>query len=436
MTALAADAPIHDSVRTTAWTAVLLLAVVMFGGTVMRSVFGPLQEAAKLDMKLSDVSISLVQGLGSGAPIALVSIPLAWVIDHGHRVRLLIILLAVCVVGTVWTAYAGSLTTLFVARMLASVGAGCAVAAVVSLVADLCAPDQRGRAIVILGLGTYAGAAAAFALGGGLLTALEHHPLAILGSMAPWRGTHLLLGLAGTVLILPLALLREPQRHEVELNTTALGPILRALWARRRFLAPLFVGQIAITMADTAASIWATPVLIRNYHQQPGSFALWVGAMILVGGVAGSVLGGFAADWGHKSGRRGGLLFSAVLATAIGVPAALFPVMPSLGGFQVLFFLLLFSGTVTAVVSSTTVAVLIPNEERGACMAAFAVINAVIGSSLAPLIVTWSSAAMGGESHLAPALAVTGLVTGAFSLGGYFLAMRNAPLSPTEHSLV
>ena len=42
------------SFRHTAWSAVLLLAVMMFGGTLMRAVFGPLQEAAKLDMGLSD----------------------------------------------------------------------------------------------------------------------------------------------------------------------------------------------------------------------------------------------------------------------------------------------------------------------------------------------------------------------------------------------
>ena len=39
---------------------------------------------------------------------------------------------------------------------------------------------------------------------------------------------------------------------------------------------------------------------------------------------------------------------------------------------------------------------------------------------------------MGGEQHLAAALAVTGVVTGLLSFGGYLVAMRNAPLSATE----
>ena len=422
------------SARGSAWSAILLLAMVLFGGALMRTVFGPLQEAAKLNLKLSDFGVSLVQGLATGAPIAAFSIPIAWVIDHGRRLRLLIALLAICVVGTLWTAVAGSLPTLFIARMLSALGATCSISVIISMVADLCAPDKRGRAIVILGLGTYAGAAAAFVLGGVMLSALASHPLAILGGMAPWRGTHLLLGLAGMVLLAPLFFLREPVRHEVEVTSASLPVMARAVWAKRDFLLPLFVGQIGVSMADTAAGIWATPVLIRNFHQQPVQFAGWVGGMVFVGGVIGSVLGGIGADVGHKSGRRGGLLFAALIATVVGVPSALFPIMPSLGGFQLLFFFLLLSGTVCSIVVSTSVTVLIPNEERGACMAAFGVINAIVALSIAPTIVTLASTAMGGEQHLAQALAITGVVTGLLSFAGYLLAMRNAPVSATEHA--
>jgi MFS family permease len=431
MAALGAGAA-SDRVRRTAWSAVLLLAAVLFAGGLLRTVFSPLQEAAKLDLKLSDFGISLAQGLATGAPVAAVTVPLAWVIDHGRRVRLLVALFAVCVVGTLWTCFATGLASLFLARMLSAIGASCAIPVIISLVADLCAPDHRGRAMVVAGLGSYAGAAAAFMLGGWLLSALARHPLAALCALAPWRGAHLIVGIAGAVLLLPLAFLREPVRHEVEVQGAALGPTMRALWAKRAFLGPLFMGQIGISMADAAASIWATPVLIRSYHLQPAEFAGWIGAILFLSGVLGAALGGLGADLGHKTGRRGGLLLAAVLATGLGVPAALFPIMPGIVGFQVLFFCLLLAGAIVTVVASTAVAVLIPNEERGASMAAFSVINAIIGGGLAPTVVTAGSALLGGEQHLAPALAATGLTTGVLSLAGYILAMRNAPKSATE----
>ena len=163
--------------------------------------------------------------------------------------------------------------------------------------------------------------------------------------MATWRETHLLIGVFGALLLPPLFFLREPERREVEVKDAAFGPTLRALWTKRRFLAPLFVGQIGVTMADTAAVIWATPVLIRGYHLQLSQFSGWVGGVILIGSVLGSVIGGFGADFGHKSGRRGGLLLTAVISTAIGIPAAFFPIMPTVPGFAAMFFLLVFSGS-------------------------------------------------------------------------------------------
>lgn len=419
--------------QSTAWSIVLLLALILFGGAAMRTVFGPLQEAAKLDLGLTDIAISYVQGLAVGAPVALISLPVAWVVDHGNRVRLLIALLAICVIGTFWTAFAGSFVTLFMARVLSGLGATCSIAVIISLTADYCAPDHRGRAIVILGLGTYAGSAAAFVLGGILLSVLAKHPVAFLGALAPWRGTHLLIGLAGMALLFPLFMLREPPRREQQHIVAALGPSLRALWAKRRFLLPLFVGQLCVGMADNAAGIWATPVLIRDYHEQPSQFSGWMGGIILIGGIFGSVIGGVGADWGKKSGRRGALLYTAVAATAAGIPTALFPLMPSITGFALMLFVMMLAGTITAIVSSTTVAVLIPNEERGACMAAFGIVGAIIGQ-LSPTVVAWGSAAMGGERHLAPALAVTGVVAGVISFVGYVFALRNAPLTATDWS--
>jgi len=415
------------SFRHTAWSAVLLLAVMMFGGTLMRAVFGPLQEAAKLDMGLSDFQISLVQGIATGIPIALFSLPVAWVIDHGNRVRLLIALMVICTIGTLWTSFAMGFATLFVARMLSSLGATCSLAVVISLAADLCMVEKRGRALIALSLGVYIGSAAAFVFGGVLLGWFATHHIVGLAQMAPWRSTHLVIGIVGALLLVPLLALKEPPRHEVEQAGTALRPALRALWGKRRFLLPLFAGHLGVSMADAAAFIWATPVLIRHFHQQPAQFAGWMGGLILLSGLVGSGLGGFSADWGQKTHKRGFILIGAVIATIVGVPAALYPVMPTVGGFGLMLGLLLLSGTVIALVASTAIAVLIPNEERGVCMAAFGIVNSIVGMSLAPILVTLGSAALGGEQHLGQALAITGVATGLLSVVGYVLAMINAP---------
>jgi MFS family permease len=420
-------APTSAPILRTVWTAIFILTLMMFGGALMRGAFGPLQEAARLELGLSDFQISLIQGIGTGAPVALFSIPIAWGIDHGNRRLLLIALLAICAAGTLWTALADGFSTLFMARVLSSLGATCCVAVVISLAADLSKADGRGRALISLALGAWSGAAAAFALGGGLYSYFLQHPLGMFGTMSAWRESHMVLGIVGALLSLCPFFISEPARHEVELANAPLRVALRVMWGKRAFLAPLFLGQIGVTIADTAATIWAAPVLIRNYNLEPGQFAAWMGGLILVTGIVGSVFGGLTADWGQRSGRRGGLLVGAVVATAIGIPAAIYPVMPTVTGFGVMFGMLILAGVTTGIVSSTAVAVLIPNEERGITIAVFGVINSFVGLSLAPTVVTLASSAMGGEQHLASALAGTGVITGILALVGYFFAARNAP---------
>jgi MFS family permease len=415
----------------TAWTIVLLLTTMLIGTALMAGIFGPLQEAARLSLKLSDFQISLIQGIGTGIPVAIFSIPIAWVIDHGHRQRLLLSLMGVCAVGTLWTGFADGFASLFMARMLCSLGALSGLAVVVSMAADLSPADRRGRVMLVLTLGVWVGAAAAFAVGGTLFSYFEHNPRDLFGTSSAWRQTHFVIGLAGALLIAPLLFVREPLRHEVEQTSSALRPALKALWAKRRFLTPLFIGQLGVVMADTAAGIWAAPVLIRNYHLQPGEFGAWLGGLILVSGVLGSVVGGYTADRGHRTGRRGGLFYGAIVAAVIGTPTALFCVMPTLPGFALLLGLLLFCGTIISLTSAIAVAVLVPNEERGLCMAVFGIIRSIIGLSVAPTLVTLGSSAMGGEHYLAPALAMVGIATGILSFVGYGFAAKNAPSSPT-----
>lgn len=422
-----ATAPLAPPATGPALRALLLLALTITTASALRGVFSPLQEVAKLDLGLSDFQMSLIQGVAASIPIAILSIPLGRMVDRSRRHRLLVAMAALWTAGSILTAFADGFTTLFLTRMLAGLGAVCALPVAISMAADLCAPDRRGRSLLLLSLGTVVGGAAAFALGGGLFGALSTEGAAPFAALAPWRAVHLIFGLVSAALLLPLVALREPVRLEVGEAGAALGPALRALWARRRFLLPLFIGQISVVMADTAATVWAAPVLTRDFHLQPAEFGGWMGLSLLVAGVLGAVFGGLSADFGHRSRRRGGILFGAVACAALSVPAALFPIMPTVAGFGVMLALLLLAGAATGLITATAIAVLVPNEIRGVCLGAFIVISSIIGLGVAPMLVTFGSAALGGEAHLGMALAVTGVVTAAASLIAFVMAAIGAP---------
>jgi MFS family permease len=284
--------------------------------------------------------------------------------------------------------------------------------------------------MLFVSMGNTFGPALAFVGGGALVTAFAGD-LDLPGlALTPWRETALVIGIASAVLLIPQMLVREPVRHEVENAGASLKAMARALWARRRFLLPLFVGQISVIMADAAAGVWAVPVLQRDLGQSVGQAAALLGGLLLLAGILGPVIGGFVADRGHRSSVRGGILIGAVVASAIGVPAALFPIITGVPAFGFVLFLLLMAGSMTGLITATAIAVLVPNEERGVCLGAFMILGALIGLGLSPMLVSLGSQALGGEAHLAPALAIVGVTTGLVSLGGFILAMINAPERP------
>ena len=410
-------------------TLLVIALAVAVGFCTMQS-FSIMAESAKAELNLSDYAIGSIQGVGAALPLVLFSVPIGLLVDRYNRVRLLFVLAVLWTLGAVVTADAQNAAVLFVGRMLTGIGTTGALTATLSLAADLCLPHQRGRGMLITTLGKSSGMAAGFAVIGGLM-AWFGTPDAPrwFGDVSAWRSAQWMLACASALLILPLLLLREPPRREVEAGPNAPFRVVMAeLWTRRGFLIPLFVGQTSVVMADAAAGIWASPVLERVYHQAPGDFGKWLGAILLLTGVLGAILGGFVADWGQKSGTRGGLIVGAVVAAAVGIPAALFPIMPSVPGFAVLIGVLILAGTVTGLITSVALMVMLPNELRGLSIGLFIMIAGLIGFGVAPTLVTGVSSLLGGEQHIAPALAIVGTVVSVISTGAFWLAMRRAPL--------
>lgn len=406
----------------------LALALAMAVGFTVMNSFSMVQESAKAELGLTDTALGLIQGMSAAVPLVLFSIPIGILVDRTNRVRLMIALALVWTGGTLLTGLAPNAWLLFAGRMLTGIGTTGALTAALSLAADWCTPDERGRAMLIVTLGKSVGQAASFAVSGWLFGLFLGAARAWSAGLLAWRSAHVALALLSLALILPLFLLREPPRHEVESGPDApFRTIVRELWARRAFLIPLFAGQTSVVMADAAAAIWAAPVLQRSYGLHPEQFAGWMGAVILTTGIVGALLGGVVADLGQKTGRRGGILIGAVVAAAIGIPTALFPVMPSVPAFAAALGLLILSGTITGLVTSVALIVLIPNELRGLCIGAFIAIAGLIGFGLAPTLVTIVSGALGGEAHLAPALAIVGVLVSIGALLGFALAMRHVP---------
>ncbi|MGB9990100.1 MFS transporter [Massilia sp. SM-13] len=416
--------------------AIGLITLSLFTGTAARYALSPMQELVSADLGLGNHQIALLQGMALALPILLISIPLGRLVDRTNRARLMIVLALACTAGSVLCALAQNFATAFVARMLVAGSVVAAQPAALSLVADLCEPSRRGRMITLTSLGQVAGSTVAYILAGMLLpwipTALPAG--SALAALAPWRVV--LLMFAAVVLATAIAMLwmREPQRREAGADSGGeLRVALRALWAYRRFLLPLIGGLVAVGMADAAAAIWAVPVLTRHFHQTPADFGVWMGLLNLGSGVVGAVLGGFSADLGLRRKGRAGVLLGAVVATALSVPTALFPLMPDVAWFGVALALLLTCGGCANIAATSAIMVVLPNELRGICVSLVIAAGGMAAYGVAPLLVSVAAQLFGGGKDILIPLSCVGLLTSIAASAAFVRAMRVAgEVNPRE----
>jgi MFS family permease len=248
------------------------------------------------------------------------------------------------------------------------------------------------------------------------------------GSMAPWR--LVLLAAAAGVLVasVPLWFMGEPVRREQ--GSAASGTLRAALGELRsyqRFLWPLAGGMVTVGMADAACAIWAVPVLTRSFHQKPEDFGAWLGLLNFVSNVLGAVLGGVMADLGQRrQGGRAGALLGAALGAALSIPAALFPVMPTLGAFALAMGLFLTCGAWVNIAATSSVMVILPNELRGTFVCLLVAAIGLSAYGIAPLLVSLGAWFMGGHGDIAVSLAAVGLATSLLGTVSFFFAMRAA----------
>ncbi len=382
-----------------------VLIVCILAANYARTALGPLQESMRSDLALSDNQVALLQGPALAIPAVVGAIPLGFVIDRYSRARLILFLAILNVLGSVLTALVSSVTTLFAARALVGLAATATFTAVLSVVADLFAPHQRGRANTVVSMAQIAGMSAAFALGGVLLESCRAESHAWRWTMAEMSGP------LAVAAVFALAL-REPPRSGVLLEGRQRGGGLQELWSIRGILGPLLAGMVAVETALGAAFTWAAPALSRTLGLSPGRVGGVMAVALTVSGVLGPILGGTLADYCHRrAGVRLTMTVVGCLAAAAAVPAALFPVMVDFewAGVLLILFLLLISAA--CVMAGTLFSIVAPGDLRGQAIALMTAASILFAVGVAPMAVSLLAGAMGGVAMLGRALAWVGAAT-------------------------
>ena len=402
-----------------------LLALAVTSATYARSVVGPLQEAMRIDLSMSDDQVAVLQGIALAIPMAIGSIPLGLLVDRYSRARLFFLFTLLNVAATVLTALAADFWLLFVARLVVGVSMAGILIAVYSVVADLFTPQTRGRSAMALAFGEIAGAPAAFALGGYLLTQVSSDSQA-------WRTA--LLWMTPPLLIVALLMLalQEPPRTGVVVRTPSLREVWPKLLRKRSLIAPLLLARILVWVADGAVVIWAAPTLTRSFHLSAARVAGIIGGLFLVSGLLSPLLGGLLADFCQRKGGPRLTMIALASLALLSAPAALFGVTQDLTQTCVLLGAFLTLGYSLHLAALAVGTIVIPGELRGVYLAMTVTAAAVFGTGVAPLAVSTVSRCIGGAEKIGMALTLVCFCTSLVSAAIFALGSRHFPTTTTN----
>ena len=389
---------------------------------VDRIVLGILVAPIKADLHLTDTELGLLGGTAFALFYTALGIPVGWLADRVNRVWIVTAALACWSAFTAATGMAHSFAALFLARLGVGVGEAGGVAPAYSLIADYFVPAKRARALAFYSLAIPVGSALGYLFGGYLATAFN------------WRLAFLLLGAIGLVLApLLFITIREPLRgmHDAA-HAASPKPTLREVWAQLAAKPSFWLlsfGAACGSIMGYGLLFWLPSFFIRSYGMTLLEVSRLLGALLLLGGIPGVLLGGYLADRYGVRNRRMYALVPAVAFLCI-LPCYVIGTSLPMGRMAFVFFLipsalqLLWLGPVIAAIQQ-----LVPATMRAVASAIFLFINNLLGLGLGALLIGFASdlltARFGNAALRYAILGGTGFYFLASAL--FFLASRSLP---------
>jgi MFS transporter, Spinster family, sphingosine-1-phosphate transporter len=243
--------------------------------------------------------------------------------DRGSRTRPIALGVAIWSVATVLSGLARNYPQLFASRALVGIGEAAYAAIAPALLADYFPASIRGRIYAVLNMALPVGAALGYVLGG------------LIGHHFGWREAFFLCGAPGMLLAAVMLALPDPERgaQDAPISAPPRGDdagargiaaavtVYLGLLGRAPYLL-VVLGFAAYTFGLGGLGFWM-PSFLEEVRGVPADEATTgFGAIVIVTGFFGTLVGGLLGDYCLKRSRQGYLWFSAVT-TLAAAPVAL-----------------------------------------------------------------------------------------------------------------
>lgn len=425
-----------QTTRAYATAVLVVLTAINFLNYIDRYVLAAVLESVRLDFGLDDADSGLL-GLMFIVVYSLASPFTGWLGDRGTRKYLVVGGVSLWSLATVGCGYADSYGELLVMRALVGIGEAGYATVAPAMIADVFAPQRRGRMLAYFYLAIPVGSALGYVLGGWIAGNWESFvspdALAWLGladvADPGWRLAFLFAGVPGLLFALGALLLAEPIRggRDVEGARGEDGHDNPLLAIKRLFRSPAFRtttgGMILMTFTMGGLAFWMPTFLQRAHGMGEADAGTMFGTLTVVAGLTATLIGGWLGDrWFARA--QGGYLRVSGWGLILGTPFAL--LMALVGdlhsalafAFVAEFFLFLNTGPLNAALVGC-----VPANLRASSIAINVLFIHMFGDALSP----WLMGAM--SDGLGPSLA-GGMLGATAETAGLRLALFVAGVAP------
>jgi MFS family permease len=278
---------------------VLTLAYVL--SFIDRQLISLLVEPLKRDLRITDVQVSLLQGLAFASIYCLCGLPCGRAADQFSRRNIIMAGVGLWSLMTGLCGLARTYTLLLLCRAGVGVGEASLSPSAYSMLSDYFPPRHLPTAMSFYNLGPAVGSGLAYMLGGVVLeiaSSTHTFPSGLFAGVHSWQLAFVVVGALGSGVLILLLLVREPPRrmaHDEIGRTASFAETLTFLVRHRASLGMLFIGLSLLGVLSYATMTWYPTMFVRSFDQTVSSVGLTFGPLYIVSSVVGTLGGGWGA---------------------------------------------------------------------------------------------------------------------------------------------
>jgi MFS family permease len=389
-----------------AWTLTFILFLAGVVSSVDRGILNLVIDPVRRELMISDVQISLLQGLSFSLFFASVGIPLGLVADRVQRRLLLSIGITVWSLATILGGLAPSYGWMFASRLLVGIGEATLGPCALSMISDAFPATRRGRPLGLHMLGGAISAGIAVMMVGFILAhaaqgAFDFFPPA--RGVSPWRIAFVVAGCVGFIVAAMLLAQREPRRRGMVIGASdglGLRRTLGYLVENRGVLLPFYLGFAMAAVSAWAIMGWSAVFLMRHYHLAVGTLGQTLGLVSIIAGAIGAFTPGLVIDLMAGRYSRTAKFAALIALPFVAMPAAFAVLAPNFLAAILLFAFstMLFPGMTTVVLS--VFSDIMPNNMRAVSVSLLGLSSSVFGAITGPLLVATATEHLFHDSRM------------------------------------